>query len=68
MATAHVKKVIRIGGSLAIILPSQWTKGKVKPGQEMIVVGNSGELRIFPVRLKESNIEEDEGKLENGEN
>lgn len=51
MATAHIKKIIRIGGSLAIILPSQWTKGKVKPGQEMVVVGNS-ELRIFPVHLE----------------
>jgi len=48
MATADIKRVIKIGGSLAIILPYHWAKGKVKPGQEMIVVGN-GELRIFPV-------------------
>jgi len=53
MATAHIKKVIRIGGSLAIILPTQWTKGNVEAGQEMVVVGN-GELRIFPVHLKAS--------------
>ena len=53
MATAHIKKVIRIGGSLAIILPTQWAKGKVGPGQEMVVVGND-ELRIFPVHLKVS--------------
>lgn len=51
MATAHIKKVIKIGGSLAIILPTQWAKGNVGPGQEMVVVGN-GELRIFPVHLK----------------
>jgi antitoxin component of MazEF toxin-antitoxin module len=51
MATAHIKKIIRIGGSLAIILPSQWAKGKVKAGEEMVVVGN-GELRIFPVHAK----------------
>jgi len=51
MTTAHIKKVIRIGGSLAIILPTQWAKGKVKPGQEMVVIGNS-ELRIFPVHEK----------------
>ena len=51
MATAHIKKVIKIGGSLAIILPIQWTKGKVEPGQEMVVVGN-GELRISPVHLR----------------
>lgn len=68
MATAHIKKIVRIGGSLAIILPSQWTKGKVKPGQEMIVVGNGEELRMFPVRLKESNIEEDKRKSESAEN
>jgi len=48
MAFVAVKKIIKIGGSLAIILPTQWAKGKVKPGQEMIVVGN-GELRIFPL-------------------
>ena len=51
MATVHIKKVIKIGGSLAIILPTQWAKGKVGPGQEMVVVGN-GELRIFPLHLK----------------
>lgn len=51
MATAYIKKVIKIGGSLAIILPAQWTKGNVEAGQEMVVVGN-GELRIFPVHPK----------------
>ena len=51
MATADIKRVIKIGGSLAIILPCKWARGKVKPGQEMIVVGN-GELRIFPVHEK----------------
>jgi antitoxin component of MazEF toxin-antitoxin module len=48
MATADIKRVIKLGGSLAIILPSRWAKGKVRAGQEMVVVGN-GELRIFPV-------------------
>jgi|GEM_PF-6109984 len=48
MATADIKRVIKLGGSLAIILPSHWAKGKVKPGQEMVVIANS-ELRIFPV-------------------
>jgi len=51
MATAHIKKVIRIGGSLAIILPNQWAKGNVEAGQEMVVVGNA-ELHIFPVHPK----------------
>ena len=53
MATAHIKKVIRLGGSLAIVLPSQWARGRVKAGEEMVVVGN-GELRIFPAHQKES--------------
>jgi antitoxin component of MazEF toxin-antitoxin module len=53
MATAHIKKVIKIGGSLAIILPTQWAKGKVKPGEEMVLIGN-GELRMFPVHPKQS--------------
>ncbi len=57
MAKAHIKKVIKIGGSLAIVLPTQWAKGKVKPGEELAVVGN-GELRIFPVHLKHSEIKE----------
>ena len=63
MATAHIKKVIKIGGSLAIILPSQWAKGKVKAGQEMVVVGN-GELRIFPVHMRKDKREE--GTTKNG--
>ena len=51
MSTAHIKKIIKIGGSLAIILPTKWAKANVKAGQEMVLVGN-GELRIFPVRPK----------------
>lgn len=62
MATAEIKRVLKIGGSLAIILPKSWTKGKVQPGTEMVVVGN-GELRIFPVHLNDSQIQE--GKLQN---
>jgi antitoxin component of MazEF toxin-antitoxin module len=57
MATAHIKKLIKIGGSLAIILPSQWVRGKLKPGEEMVVVGN-GELRIFPAHPKDGQVEE----------
>jgi len=57
MSTAHIKKIIKIGGSLAIVIPSQWAKGKVEAGEEMVVVGN-GELRIFPVHLKHNEIEE----------
>ena len=48
MATADIRRVIKIGGSMAIILPCQWAKQKVQPGQEVVVVAN-GELRIFPV-------------------
>ena len=64
MATADIKKVIKIGGSLAIILPCRWAKGKVKPGQEMVVVGN-GELRIFPVH--ESKQAQDETESESNQ-
>ena len=62
MATARIKKVIKIGGSLAIILPNEWMKGKIQPGEEMVVIAD-GELRIFPVHLENSNqanVEEDE--------
>ena len=58
MATAEIKKVIKIGGSLAIILSCQWAKRKVKPGQEMVVVGN-GELRIFPVHEKDELLQDE---------
>jgi hypothetical protein len=51
MTTAQIKKVIKIGGSLAIILPGQWVKGNIEAGQEMVVIGN-GELRIIPVHPK----------------
>jgi len=53
MATAQIKKVIKIGGSLAIILPSSWAKGRVRPGEEMVVVGD-GDLRIFPVHPRKT--------------
>jgi hypothetical protein len=50
MASAHIKKVFKIGGSLAIILPIEWTKGKIEPGEEMVLIGDE-DLRIFPVHL-----------------
>jgi antitoxin component of MazEF toxin-antitoxin module len=53
MSTAHIKKIIKIGGSLAIILPTKWAKANVKAGQEMVLVGN-GELRIFPVHPRKT--------------
>lgn len=58
MAIAEVKRVLKLGGSLAIVLPCSWVKGRIKAGEEMVVVGN-GELRIFPVHLKESTVKED---------
>lgn len=67
MATAHIKKVIKIGGSLAIILPREWAKSNVTAGDEMVLVGN-GELRMFPVHSKVScqdnkdDVEDGEGK------
>ncbi len=57
MAMAHIKKLIKIGGLLAIIAPSQWVKGNLKLGEEMVVVGN-GELHIFPVHPKDGQVEE----------
>lgn len=51
MATAIIKKVIRIGESLTIILPSQWMEVTVKPREEMVMVGNE-ELCSFMVYSK----------------
>ena len=59
MATADVKRVLKIGGSLAIILPHKWARGKIRPGQEMVVVGN-GELRIIPLHEKDEGSPHDE--------
>jgi len=58
MATAEIKRVLKLGGSLAIVLPNSWVKGRIKAGEEMVVVGN-GELRISPVHLKEGIIKKD---------
>ncbi len=57
MTSAEIKRVLKIGGSLVIVLPRYWTKGRIKAGEEMVVVGN-GELRIFPVHLKRNGAEE----------
>ena len=57
MATVHIKKVIKIGGALAIVSPSQWAKGKVEPGEEIVVVGN-GKLRIFPLHQRGRSLEQ----------
>ena len=58
MAIAEVKRVLKLGGSLAIVLPSSWVKDRVKAGEEIVVIGN-GELRVIPVHLKESAAKED---------
>lgn len=58
MATAEIKRVLKLGGSLAIVLPNSWVKGRIKAGEEMIVVGN-GELRISPVHPKENTVKDD---------
>lgn len=51
MAIAEIKRIIRIGGSMAVILPCHWAKRKVRPGQEVVIIGND-ELRIFPIHEK----------------
>ena len=58
MTIAEVKRVLKLGGSLAIVLPSSWVKGRVKAGEEIVVISN-GELRVIPVHLKESAVKED---------
>ena len=57
MATAQINKVVRIGGSPAIVLPSQWAKGKMKAGDEMALVGNGG-LHIFAVSSNADDVEQ----------
>lgn len=52
MNGVEIKKIIKIGGSVAIILPKACAMGKLKPGEEMVLVGNpdSG-IHIYPVRV-----------------
>ena len=52
MAIAQIKKVLKIGGSLAVVLPKNWTQGKVKAGEELVLIAN-GELRLIPVHPKD---------------
>ncbi len=51
MASASIKRVIRIGGSLSVTLPPAWAKGKVSAGDEVALIGN-GELRLMPLHDK----------------
>jgi len=64
MAIAEVKRVLKLGDSLAIVLPNSWVKGRVKAGEEIVVIGN-GELRVIPVHVKDSEIQEGKS-LQNG--
>lgn len=54
MATASIRRVIRIGGSLALTLPPDWAKGKIVAGDEVAVISSKKELRIYPVQLEET--------------
>lgn len=62
MTIAAINKVLKLIGSLAIILLASWAKGRVKAGKEIVVAGNDV-LRIFPVHVKER-VEEE--SLQNG--
>lgn len=55
MTTVDIKKVLKIGGSFAVILPKRWARQNVSVGQEMIVVGTDT-LTIYPVRHGDSQI------------
>jgi len=60
MATAGDKKVHQIGGTGNYLAPPV-DKGEVKPGQEMVVIGN-GELRIFQSAQTPEETQEREAK------
>lgn len=57
MTITAVKKIIQIGGSLAITLPKEWAKDHVKPGDEMYIVATD-ELHIAKVPQHRKPIEE----------
>jgi hypothetical protein len=56
MTIIAVKKVIQIGGSVAITLPKEWAKDHVKPGDEMYIVATD-ELHIAKVPQKTKSTE-----------
>ncbi len=47
MAIATIRHVLKLGHSLIITFPAEWTKGKVKAGDEVAVIGTDNELRIL---------------------
>ena len=57
MAIAEIKRVLKLGGSLAIVIPSHWAKGRLKAGEQVAIVGN-GELRIIPIHPTENTAEQ----------
>jgi len=60
MTGASIRRVIRIGGSLAITLPRAWAKGKIVAGDEVALIGNE-DLRIFPIH---SEVSRQDNKIE----
>jgi hypothetical protein len=63
---AYIKKVIRMGGSMIIVLPVGWAKCHVRPGDEVVVVDDGLELHIRPLHPKESAEEGSEASAEQG--
>jgi antitoxin component of MazEF toxin-antitoxin module len=52
VATVSIRRVIRIGGSLALTLPPEWArKGRLAAGDEVALIAN-GELRIVLIHDK----------------
>jgi antitoxin component of MazEF toxin-antitoxin module len=53
-SAAYIKRVIRMGGSMIVVLPVGWAKCHVRPGDEVVIVDDGVELHIRPLRSKES--------------
>lgn len=52
VASASIRRVIKIGGSLALTLPPEWArKGRLGAGDEVALIAN-GELRIVPIHAR----------------
>jgi antitoxin component of MazEF toxin-antitoxin module len=47
-ATAEIRKIVKIGGSLAITLPLQWARKKeITAGTEVVVITDGAEVRMI---------------------
>jgi hypothetical protein len=50
-AQAEVRRVFKVGGSLAIVLTPSWcAKHNIQPRDELLIVENTNEIQLKPIK------------------